>query len=163
LVTIAQPRKLIMKKLIHPIAGSVAILTIATFWLSTAFSELSASRDAMVAVKTAIPWGFLLLIPALAAAGGTGFSLSNGRRPKLITTKIKRTAIGVANGLLVLVPSALFLAHKAGANEFDAMFYVVRAVELVAGAVNLTLLGLNMRDGFRMTGRFRRRKVRQVQ
>lgn len=150
-----------MKKLIHPIAGTVAILTIATFWLSTVLSELSGSHEAIVAVKTAIPWGFLLLIPALAATGGTGFSLSKGRRPKLITTKIRRMAISGANGFLVLVPSALFLAHKAVSGEFNTAFYVVQGIELIAGAVNITLLGLNMRDGFKMTGRFRRRRVKQ--
>jgi hypothetical protein len=32
-------------------------------------------------------------------------------------------------------------------------------LEKLAGAVNLTLLGLNMRDGFKMTGRFKRRSV----
>ncbi len=110
----------------------------------------------VIAVKTAIPWGFLLLIPALAASGGTGFNLSKGRRPTLITTKIKRTALSAANGLVVLVPSALFLAFKARAGEFDAAFYGVQAIEMFAGAVNITLLGLNMRDGFKMTGRLRR-------
>jgi hypothetical protein len=151
-----------MKKFIHPIAGAVAILTISTFWLSTVISELSGSHVAIVAVKSTIPWGFLLLIPALAAAGGTGLSLSRGRRPKLITTKIKRTAVSSANGLLLLVPSAFFLAHKAGAAEFDTAFYVVQAIELTAGAVNLSLLVLNMRDGFKMTGRFQRRMAKRV-
>ena len=137
-------------------------MTIATFWLSTVASELSGSHAAIVAVKTAIPWGFLLLIPAPAATGGTGFSLSNGRRPKLITTKIRRAAISGANGLMVLVPSALFLASKARAGEFDAAFYGVQAIELIAGAVNLTLLGLNMCDGFKMAGRFRVRKPKHA-
>lgn len=146
-----------MKKLIHPIAGAVAILTIATFWLSTAFSELIGSHEAIVAVKTAIPWGFLLLIPALAATGGTGFSLAKGRKAGLISTKLKRMPLIAANGLLVLIPSALFLASKANAGEFDTAFYLVQALELIAGAANLVLLGLNMRDGLRMTGRFRRR------
>jgi hypothetical protein len=150
-----------MKKLIHPVAGAVALLTIATFWLSTVFSELTGSHAAILAVKTAIPWGFLLLIPALAATSGTGFSLAKGRRSKLISTKIKRTAINGANGLLVLAPSALFLAHKAGADEFDMTFYVVQGIELLAGALNITLLSLNMRDGFKMTGRFRRHRVKQ--
>jgi hypothetical protein len=59
-----------MVKIIHPIAGTIALLTIATFWVSTACSELFASQATTTAVKTAIPWGFLLLIPALAAAGG---------------------------------------------------------------------------------------------
>lgn len=146
-----------MKKLIHPIAGAVAILTIATFWLSTAFSELSGSHEAIVAVKTAIPWGFLLLIPALVATGGTGFSLAKGRKAGLIGAKLKRMPLIAANGLLVLIPSALFLASKAKAGEFDTAFYVVQALELIAGAANLVLLGRNMRDGLRMTGRFRRR------
>jgi hypothetical protein len=70
-----------MIKIIHPVAGALAILTIATFWLSTALAELFASEATVIAVKTAIPWGFLLLVPALAAAGGSGFSLAKGRRP----------------------------------------------------------------------------------
>ncbi|MBB6510895.1 hypothetical protein F4695_004287 [Rhizobium soli] len=148
-----------MKKRIHPIAGAVAILTIATFWLSTAFSELSGSDSAVVAVKTAIPWGFLLLLPALVATGGSGFSLAKGRSGGLIGAKLNRMAFIAANGLLVLIPSALFLASKAKAGEFDVLFYTVQALELIAGAVNLTLLGLNMRDGFKMTGRFKRRSV----
>ena len=52
-----------MLKMVHPIAGALAILTIATFWLSTALAELFGSPQVVVAVKTAIPWGFLLLIP----------------------------------------------------------------------------------------------------
>ncbi|MCB8836789.1 hypothetical protein [Aurantimonas sp. VKM B-3413] len=145
-----------MIKIVHPVAGGVAVLTIAVFWLATALSELFASAETVAAVKTAIPWGFLLLIPALAATGGSGFNLSRGRRPQLIITKIRRMAVSAANGLLVLVPSALFLASRAQAGEFDAAFYAVQALELFAGAVNITLLGLNMRDGFKMKGRFRR-------
>ncbi|MFK4005165.1 hypothetical protein [Qipengyuania sp. NPDC077563] len=144
-----------MKKLVHPIAGAIALLTIASFWLSTLISELSGSTEAVVAVKTAIPWGFLLLIPALAAVGGTGFSLTGGRAKGLAAPKLKRMPVIAGNGLLILVPSALFLAWKAGAGEFDAAFYGVQAIELVAGAANLVLLGLNMRDGLRMTGRLR--------
>jgi len=64
-----------MIKYIHPVAGGLAILTIASFWFSTALSELFGSPATITAVKTAIPWGFFVLIPALAAAGGTGFAL----------------------------------------------------------------------------------------
>jgi hypothetical protein len=144
-----------MLKVIHPVAGVLAILTIATFWLSTALAELFASQAVVVAVKTAIPWGFLLLIPALAAAGGSGFVLSDGRRAGLVGAKLKRMPIIAANGLLVLIPSALFLASKARAAEFDGSFYVVQALELAAGAANITLLGLNMRDGLKIKGRLR--------
>ena len=145
-----------MIKIIHPVAGVLAILTIATFWLSTALSELFASEAIVTVVKTAIPWGFLLLIPALAAAGGSGFALAKGRRAGLIGAKIKRMPLIAANGILVLIPSALFLASKARATEFDASFYAVQALELAAGAANITLLGLNMHDGLRMKGRLSR-------
>ena len=145
-----------MTKIIHPMAGILALLTIATFWLSTAVAELFGSQAAVIAVKTAIPWGFLLLIPALTAAGGSGFVLSKGWRVGLFGTKLKRMRIIAANGILVLIPSALFLASKARAAEFDTSFYAVQALELAAGAVNITLLGLNLRDGLTMKGWLRR-------
>jgi hypothetical protein len=44
-----------MTKMIHPVAGAVAIVAIATFWLSTALTELFASHAIVILVKTAIP------------------------------------------------------------------------------------------------------------
>jgi len=55
-----------------------------------------------------------------------------------------------ANGLLVLMPAAFYLAWKAHAGAFDANFYLVQVIEIVAGAMNITLLGQNMRDGLKM-------------
>jgi hypothetical protein len=49
------------------------------------------------------------------------------------------------NGLLILVPAALVLDRWAAAGVFDARFYVVQAVELLAGGTNLTLMGLSHR------------------
>lgn len=146
-----------MPKLIHPVVGALAVVTIATFWLSTALAELFASPAVIAAVKTAIPCGFLLLVPALMATGGSGIFLAKGRQAGLAGVKLKRMRWIAANGVLVLIPSALFLASKARAGEFDSSFYAVQALELTAGAVNLALLGLNMRDGLRMKGRLRRR------
>lgn len=145
-----------MLKIIHPVVGTIALLTILTFWLSTIFAELFGSEALIVSVKTAIPWGFLLLIPALMTAGGTGFVLSQGDRAGVIGAKLKRMPYIAANGLLVLIPCALFLASKARAGDFDTAFYAVQTIELLAGATNITLLGLNMRDGLRLKGRLRR-------
>jgi hypothetical protein len=145
-----------MTKLIHPVAGVLAILVIATFWLSTVLSELFASEATVIAVKTAIPWGFLVLIPALMAAGASGLRLGRGRRGGLTAAKTRRMRRIAANGLLVLIPAALFLGFKARAAEFDATFYAVQGLELTAGAANIVLLGLNMRDGLKMTGRMHR-------
>ena len=145
-----------MIKRMHPVAGATALLTIASFWLATVLSELSGSAPAIVAVKTAIPWGFLLLVPALAMAGGSGMTLSKGRRGGLAGAKAARMPWIAANGMLVLIPSALFLAWKARQGQLDSAFYAVQALELAAGAVNVTLLSRNMRDGLRMKGRLRR-------
>lgn len=140
-----------MPRIIHPLAGMIALLTIATFWLSTAISELFLSEAAIVTVKTTIPWGFLLLVPALAATGGSGFFLSHGQRTGLVGAKLKRMPFIAANGLLILIPAALFLASKARAGDFDTTFYVVQGIELLAGATNIALLGLGMRDGMKLT------------
>jgi uncharacterized membrane protein len=42
-----------MVKIVHPVAGAVAIVTIASFWLSTALSEMFASPAIVAAVKMA--------------------------------------------------------------------------------------------------------------
>jgi hypothetical protein len=147
-----------MKTLIHPLAGTLAMLTIAAFWLSTAVSELAGTPETVTLVKTAIPWGFLLLIPALMATGASGLKLARGRRGGLIGVKLRRMPIIAANGVLILVPAALFLAMKARGGAFDGAFYAVQAIELVAGATNLFLLTLSLRDGLRLSGRLRRRR-----
>jgi hypothetical protein len=110
----------------------------------------------VIAVKMVISWGFLVLVPALAATRSSGFALTKGRRGGVIGAKLKRMPLIVTNGLLVLIPAALFLVSKARAAEFDTVFYAVQALELVVGAANMTLLGLNLRDGLRMKGRLHR-------
>jgi hypothetical protein len=92
-----------MIKTIHPLAGALALFTIATFWLSTTSAELFASEATVIIVKTAIPWGFLVLIPALMAAGGSGFTLAGKRRGRIIGTKIRRMPLIAANGILILI------------------------------------------------------------
>src|SRR5262245_14954742 len=99
-----------MTRVIHPIAGVLAFLTIATFWLSTVLIELLGSRAAVVALKTTIPWGFLLLGPAVALTAASGAALAKGQQRGLVGAKAKRMPIITANGLLVILPSALFLA-----------------------------------------------------
>lgn len=142
-----------MKKIIHPIAGSIALLTITTFWTATVLSELLGPEMLIVTVKTTIPWGFLILIPALAATGGTGFKLAQGHKTGLINSKAKRMPLIAANGVFVLIPSAFYLAYKADAGVLDITFYLVQGLELLAGGLNIILLGLNMRDGLKLKGR----------
>ena len=68
-----------MKPIFHAIAGSTAMLIIACFWTSTLISELFMDHTAVAAVKHAIVYGLFLLVPFMAATGGSGFALSKAR------------------------------------------------------------------------------------
>ena len=136
-----------MKAKIHAIAGVIALLTIASFWTSTLFSEMFADHSTIAYIKQLILKGMLILIPSMMMVGASGFSLSRKMRGPVIEAKKKRMKIIVANGILILLPSAFFLAAKASSGEFDLMFYGVQALELIAGATNITLIILNIRAG----------------
>ncbi len=144
-----------MLKRIHPLAGILAFATILTFWTSTVISEVFLSTDAVIAVKQSIPWGLLVLVPALAITGATGFRMAGASADPRIVAKKRRMPFIAGNGILILIPAALGLSALAASREFDGLFYAVQAVELIAGAVNLTLMALNIRDGLGAAGRMK--------
>lgn len=140
-----------MKTKIHATAGVIGFLTILTFWSSTIISELFTAHETIAVVKTLVLQGMLILIPAMIIAGASGMNLGRKRRDPLTAAKKKRMPFIAANGLLILVPAAIYLQSKAASGSFDTMFYAVQAIELIAGATNLTLMGVNIRDGRAMT------------
>jgi len=145
-----------MKRKIHLLAALIATLTIATFWTSTILVELFGSYQLIAQVKSLIVMpGLFILIPALAITGATGFSLSQSRTGRLVENKKNRMPFIAANGMLILLPAAIMLNLWAAAGTFDTTFYVVQALELIVGPINLTLMGLSIRDGLRLTGRFK--------
>jgi hypothetical protein len=144
---------------VHPIAGAVALLTMVAFWTSTVAVELVGSTAAIAAVKHAIMWGLLILVPAIAATGGTGFvRAGRSRNARILAKRRRMPAIG-AIGVLVLVPCVLYLGTTTSASGLGTYFHEVQAVELMAGAVNITLMSLNVRDGLRVTRRLGARRV----
>lgn len=136
-----------MKAKIHAAAGAVALITVSAFWLSTATVELLGDTAAITTVKNCVLAGMAVLIPAMIIAGASGFSLGKGWKSPVVARKKWRMRIIAANGLLVLVPSAILLSSFAAAGRFDNFFMIVQTIELVAGATNIALLSLNMRDG----------------
>lgn len=142
-----------MKRKIHLLAAVVATLCIAAFFISTIIVELFGSLDMIAAIKSLIVTpGLFILIPAMVIVAGSGFSLGKSRKGRLVNVKKKRMPFIALNGLFILTPCAIFLSIWAASGIFDTRFYIVQGIELVAGAVNLVLMGLNMRDGLRMTG-----------
>ena len=146
-----------MKTKIHAAAGGLALLTITTFWSSTIISELFGTPEQIAVTKTAILFGMLILIPALATTGATGFSLGGKWKSPVIANKKRRMKLAAANGIVILVPSAFYLAWFARAGDFGTGFVIVQAIELIAGAANISLLSLNMRDGMKLS---KRRKLK---
>ena len=135
----------------------LALFCIATFFLSTILVETMGARQSIAQLKHLIVSpGLWVLIPTMVLAGASGMLLSRSRQGRLVGSKKKRMPFISANGLLVLVPCAIALNLWAATGRFDTWFYIVQFIELIAGAVNLTLMGLNVRDGLRLSGRLRR-------
>ena len=111
-----------MLKRVHPIAGILAFLTILTFWTSTVASELFGSADMIAAVKRAIPWGFLILVPALAITGASGQKMAGASSDPAIARKERRMPFIAANGLLILMLAAFYLAALASRGDFASVF-----------------------------------------
>lgn len=137
-------------KTLHPVAGVLALATILAFWLSTAVAEMTGTTAMVRAVKLAIPWGLLVLVPALALTGVSGFRIGRRWKSPIVAAKMKRMPFIAANGILVLVPCASVLRHLVLAGDFGAIFYLVQALELSGGAINIVLMSLNLRDGMRL-------------
>ena len=91
-----------------------------------------------------------VLVPAMIVVAGSGFALGKHWKSPVVARKKRRMRLIAANGLLILLPSAWFLAGLAAEARYDSVFMAVQGVELLAGAVNITLISLNMRDGLRL-------------
>jgi len=145
-----------MKDKVHLIAATLATLCIATFFTSTILVELFGTPNWIATVKGLIVSpGLFILIPTMAITAATGFTLSKTRKGQWVTLKKKRMPYIGANGLLILIPAAIFLDHLATEGAFNVKFYIIQGVELLAGGINLFLMGMNMRDGLKMKGKRR--------
>ncbi len=146
-----------MNKLVHCSAAIAVTLCIALFFGSSIIIELVGSHEAIATVKSLIVYpGLFILVPAIAITGGSGFALARSRSGKLVNSKIRRMPFIGMNGLLVLLPSAIYLDLWAASGMFDTRYYLVQGLELIAGLINLVLMGVNLRDGLRLSGRLRR-------
>lgn len=144
-----------MKHRIHAAAAMLTLLFLAAFWMSTVVSELFLSASAVAQIKIAIAYALWAFLPVMMLTAASGFLMGGKGRHPLLLAKRRRMPFIAINGLLILVPAAVFLSLRAQAGLLDRAFYGVQALELAAGAANLALIGLNIRDGLRL-GRLRR-------
>ena len=143
-----------MKSKVHKTAALVATVCIATFFTSTLLVEVFGSEDMVAFVKSLIVMpGIFILVPAMAITGATGFSLAKERKGRVVEAKRKRMPIIALIGMFILLPAAIYLNNWAAAGMFDTKFYALQVIELVAGAINLTLMIKSMKDGKKLVGR----------
>lgn len=135
----------------HAVTAVIAPLLILTFLIATIVAEINGSLALIVMVKRDIAYSLLLLLPTMAALGISGTRLSN-HQSTLESTKKLRMAFIAANGVLVLVPCALSLYWLANHGLIDSRFYIIQALELTFGCVNLILIALSIRDGLKLSG-----------
>ena len=145
-----------MKGKLHFFSAILSTLCIGIFFVSSILVELFGSQEVIANVKHLIfcP-GLFILVPAIAITGGTGFTLSKKRKGIIVSNKKRRMPFIGANGILILIPSAIFLDQLTASGTFGIKFYLVQGLELLAGAVNLYLMSSNVRDGLKMTGKLR--------
>ena len=143
-----------MKLQIHRITSILATLCITTFFTSTLIVELFGSPETIALVKNLIVMpGIFILVPAMAITGATGFTLAKERKGRIVEAKKKRMPIIALIGIFILMPAAIYLSHWASADIFDTQFYIVQAIELIAGATNLTLMIKSIKDGKKLVGK----------
>lgn len=138
---------------IHAAASILAFMLIILFWLATVIVEINGDPNTISMVKSAIAAGLLLLIPAMIISGISGSRLVGKSTAPIILKKRNRLKVAAANGILLLVPCAVLLWQMAAAGQFTTTFYVIQSLELIAGSLNAVLLGLNIRDGLRLSGK----------
>ena len=136
---------------VHLTASSLALLLVLGFQIVTVVVELGGDVAAIAAVKRGIALGLFVLVPALVATGASGRKLAGRSRAPFVVRKTRRMITVASAGVLVLVPCAVALDRLAAAGDLGGWFQVIQYVELAAGLLNLTLLGLNFRDGRAVT------------
>ncbi|TCO62521.1 hypothetical protein [Actinocrispum wychmicini] len=137
---------------IHAVAGILAASLVASFLVLSVVVEIVGDHDVIALAKTIILIAVLVLVSSMAFTGATGRRLAARRGGPVIRRKKRRMIAIAAIGVVVLIPCAFVLRQLSAAGDFGPVFVVVQGIELVAGAVNASLLALNIRAGRLMAG-----------
>nr|WP_321413718.1 hypothetical protein [uncultured Allomuricauda sp.] len=149
-------RKTIVKA--HIVATAIAVLTIASFFSFSLIAEIMGNPEFIKQIKTGILYCLPVLLFAMPLLGITGKKLAGKSKSPIVTTKMKRMKFIAFNGV-ILISLAIYLYFRANDNNIDRTFLYVQIIELLFGAINLTLLGLNIQSGMKLSGRIKRNKA----
>lgn len=137
---------------LHAAGSTLGLVIITAFFVSTIIAEIGGDPGTIIRVKTGIFYALFALVPIMAVAGATGRRLAGKSQAPVVQRKMRRMRLVGINAALVLVPCVVALYWLASHGSLGRVFTAVQAAELAAGAANIVLLGLNLRDGLRMRG-----------
>ena len=139
----------------HIIATSIAVLTIGCFFSFSIIAEIVGNEEFIKHVKTGILYCLPVLVFVMPMLAITGKKLAGKSKSPIITTKLKRMKFVTFNGI-ILISLAVYLYFRAINNNIDGTFLCVQIIEILFGAINLTLLGLNIKAGMKLSGSIQR-------
>tara|TARA_R110002020_G_scaffold150915_2_gene327799 strand:+ start:716 stop:1186 length:471 start_codon:yes stop_codon:yes gene_type:complete len=139
----------------HIIGTIMAVLTIGCFFGFSLIAEIRGNPEFIKQVKTGVLYCLPILLFAMPMLGITGKKLAGSSKSPIVVTKMKRMKFVAFNGI-ILISLAVYLYFRANENNIDSTFLGVQIIELLFGAINLTMLGLNIKDGMLLSGRIKR-------
>jgi len=145
---------------IHKTAAILALVLITSFLTSTIIADLFATPQQIAHVKSTILMFIPGLILAMMVTGISAKKLYPGVMKGALKIKETRMKIAAINGVIVLLPAAIVLARWSALGQFDGLYWTVQILEIIAGMINLTMIGLNIRDGIRLGAKAKKRTAR---
>ena len=127
------------------------MLFLVVFLAATLFAEYKYEPADMISVQQVIyqAMGFYFFL--LLMSGGIGLLLSKERKGRIVEVKKKRMLSIITCSICIFLPCNYILANynlDSGGMSFMRM---VEGVEVIAIVLLITLLGLNFKDGTRLT------------
>ncbi|SGZ02193.1 Putative uncharacterized protein [Moritella viscosa] len=147
-------------KNIHKTAAIFALVLITSFLTSTIIADLLATPQQITYVKSTILMFIPALILAMIVTGTSAKKLYPGAMKSVFKIKQTRMKVAAINGVIILLPAAIILARWSALGQFDGLYWTVQILEIIAGMTNLTMIGLNIRDGIRLGYKAKKRTAR---
>ena len=145
---------------IHLTAAIVATLTISTFFVSSVVAEINGTEALIKKVKQVIFLALPILLIVMPALGITGNKLAGKSKNPVILSKQRRMKFIVMNGI-ILISLACFLYYRSLYETIDDVFLIFQFLEFSFGLLNLTLIGMNIKSGLQLSGRWKQRNIIQ--
>jgi hypothetical protein len=133
-------------KVIHKVAGMLALFIILIFFSSSLYAEINGDHALIKAVKTFILYGIILLFIIMPVTVISGRKLSGKSISIVLDRKINRMKL-IAINAIALILLAITLYYRATHNLIDHTFVTIQIIEFVFGLTNAALLTLMIRDG----------------